>query len=111
MYSDPKKTHYMIKKIFQKTSSFFSIFCEYSLEFQDGIEYDNNSNSDESTIKSTDDAKKQEGNQHQSKLEVTPVVKKKRGRPKSASTAKVSLESAKTEETKRKSTRHRKETW
>ena len=70
-----------------------------------------NYDSDESTIQ---DAQKREG-QYQSELEVIPVVKKKRGRPKSVSTidvsvTNISLESEKTEDTKRRSERKRKKT-
>mgnify|MGYP000554327138 CR=1 FL=1 len=74
---------------------------------QDITNYD----SDESTIQ---DAQKREG-QYQSELEVIPVVKKKRGRPKSVSTmdvstTNISLESAKTEDANRRSERKRKRT-
>ena len=70
-----------------------------------------NYDSDESTIQ---DAQKREG-QYQSELEVIPVLKKKRGRPKSVSTIDVSVtnissESAETQNANRRSERKRKRT-
>lgn len=70
-----------------------------------------NDDSDESTIQ---DTQKREG-QYQSEFEFTQACKKKRGRPKSVSTmvvstTNISLESEKTEDTKRRSERKRKKT-
>lgn len=70
-----------------------------------------NDDSDESTIQ---DTQKREG-QYQSEFEFTQAGKRKRGRPKSVSTmvvstTNISLESEKTEDTKRRSERKRKKT-
>ena len=70
-----------------------------------------NDDSDESTIQ---DTQKREG-QYQNEFEFTQAGKRKRGRPKSVSTmvvstTNISLESEKTEDTKRRSERKRKKT-